>query len=101
VGLASLIRTQPVKKNAAAQSLQRLLWRWDAKSPVFGKLLMIDRSGNTMFEDFLVVTILVAVFWLGAYGYYVYTSRQQQDIISEIESLKEKLGPDEEMDAEI
>lgn len=45
--------------------------------------------------NFTFIIIFVAVLWLGGFLYYLYLSRQQEEIGSEIESLAEMLGPEE------
>jgi CcmD family protein len=45
-----------------------------------------------MFENLLVVAAVAAVLWLGAFVYYLMTSRQQKDIAREIEALEKQLG---------
>lgn len=44
-----------------------------------------------MFENLTLVVVLIAVLWLGAYGFYLYTSRQQEDIVDDLERLNKKL----------
>ena len=44
-----------------------------------------------MFENLTLVVVLIAVLWLGAYGFYLYTSRQQEDIADDLERLNKKL----------
>lgn len=44
-----------------------------------------------MFENLTLVIVLIAVLWLGAYGYYLYTSRQQEEIVDDLERLNKKL----------
>jgi hypothetical protein len=51
-----------------------------------------------MFENLTLVIVLIAVLWLGAYGYYLYTSRQQKDIINDLERLNKKLDETEKQD---
>lgn len=45
-----------------------------------------------MFGNLMVVAAIAAVLWLGAFIYYLFTSRQQKDIAREIEALEERLG---------
>ncbi len=45
--------------------------------------------------NYTLIIIFVAVFWLGAFLFYMYLSRQQEEIGREIESLEEMLGPEE------
>lgn len=44
-----------------------------------------------MYSNLLIVTLIVLVLWLGATAYYLYTSRQQEGLEKEIESLQELL----------
>jgi CcmD family protein len=45
-----------------------------------------------MFENLMVVAIVAAVLWLGAFAYYLFTSSQQKDIAREIDELEKQLG---------
>lgn len=51
-----------------------------------------------MFENLTLVVVLIAVLWLGAYGFYLYTSRQQKDIVDDLERLNKKLDEAEKHD---
>jgi uncharacterized protein YneF (UPF0154 family) len=44
-----------------------------------------------MFDNLLLVIIIIVVLWVGLYGYYWVTSRQQKDIVDQIEHLQQKL----------
>jgi uncharacterized membrane protein YphA (DoxX/SURF4 family) len=44
-----------------------------------------------MFENLTLVIIIITVLWLGAYAYYLYTSRQQKNIADEVEQLEKRL----------
>ena len=44
-----------------------------------------------MFENLTLVIILIVILWLGAFGYYLYTSRQQNEIVDELEKLNRNL----------
>ena len=44
-----------------------------------------------MFENFTVIVAIIIVLWLGGFGVYLYTSRQQQDLTTQIDDLKRKL----------
>ena len=44
-----------------------------------------------MFESLTLVIILAVLFWLGIFGFYLYTSRQQKEIIDDLEKLNKKL----------
>jgi uncharacterized protein HemX len=46
---------------------------------------------ENMFDNLLLVIIIIIALWLGAYGYYWLTSRQQKDIADQIEQLQQKL----------
>lgn len=48
-----------------------------------------------MFENLLLLTILIFVLWLGAFAFYLFTSRQQKNIADEIERLQQKLDESE------
>ncbi len=45
--------------------------------------------------NFTFIVIFVAALWLGGFLYYLYLSRQQEEIGSEIELLEKELGPEE------
>ncbi len=51
-----------------------------------------------MFENLTLVIILISILWLGAYGFYLYTSRQQKDIVDDLERLNKKLDEAEKQD---
>ena len=44
-----------------------------------------------MFDNLMVVALIIIVLWLGAMAYYFYVSRQQRDLADEIEKLREQL----------
>jgi len=44
-----------------------------------------------MFENLITIVIIVTIFWVGAFAYYFFLSRQQQDIADEIEEIKQML----------
>jgi hypothetical protein len=44
-----------------------------------------------MLENLTLVVIVIVVLWLGAFGYYLYTSRQQNSIADDLERLQKKL----------
>ncbi|MBK8901807.1 MAG: hypothetical protein IPM53_11525 [Anaerolineaceae bacterium] len=48
-----------------------------------------------MFENLTLVIVLIAVLWLGAFAFYLYTSRQQKNIADEVEQLQKRLDEDE------
>jgi len=51
-----------------------------------------------MFESLTLVIVLIAILWLGAYGVYLYISRQQKDIVDDLERLNKKLDEAEKHD---
>lgn len=51
-----------------------------------------------MFDNLTLVIVLVAILWLGAYGFYLYTSRQQKEIADDLERLNKKLDEAEKHD---
>lgn len=44
-----------------------------------------------MFENLTLLIVIIALFWLGAFGYYLYTSRQQNNIADDLDRLNKKL----------
>ncbi len=48
-----------------------------------------------MFENWSLIVALIVILWLGAFSYYLYTSRQQKGIADELERLQNKLDEDE------
>lgn len=44
-----------------------------------------------MFENLVVVAIIIILLWVGAFVYYFYVSRQQNELEDEIEKLKTQL----------
>jgi len=48
-----------------------------------------------MLENFTFIIVVVSVLWIGIYLFYLYTSRQQQNISEELGSLQEQLDADE------
>lgn len=48
-----------------------------------------------MFENLLMVGIVIAIFWVACFAFYLYTSRQQRQIAAQIEALKSRLGKSE------
>ncbi len=44
-----------------------------------------------MFDNLLVVALIIIVLWLGAMAYYFYVSRQQNELGDEIDKLREQL----------
>ena len=51
-----------------------------------------------MFENMVTLVIIIFILWVGAFGYYLYTSRQQRDIGDQVERLRDKLNASEEKD---
>ncbi|NHZ72119.1 MAG: hypothetical protein GWP17_03425 [Aquificales bacterium] len=41
-----------------------------------------------MFSNFMLVTVIVFVLWLGAMGYYLYASRQQESLENQVEAVQ-------------
>jgi len=48
-----------------------------------------------MLDNLAMIAIVLIVLWLAAFAFYIYTSRQQQDIEEDLEALKKMLGPAE------
>lgn len=44
-----------------------------------------------MLENLTYLAIIITIFWLGAIGFYFYTSRQQSEIQDDLASLRAKL----------
>ena len=44
-----------------------------------------------MFDNLTLLIVIIALFWLGAFGYYLYTSRQQNQIAEDLDRLNKKL----------
>lgn len=44
-----------------------------------------------MFSNLLLVTVIVFVLWLVAMGYYLYSSRQQESLEEQVESVQKLL----------
>jgi len=44
-----------------------------------------------MFENFILVGAIIAIFWVVVFAIYLYTSRQQRSIAEEIDVVQEKL----------
>lgn len=45
-----------------------------------------------MFENLLLVSIAITVFWLLSYGLYWYSSNQHQDLQQDVEALRRDLS---------
>ncbi|MCA9920318.1 MAG: hypothetical protein KC445_20320 [Anaerolineales bacterium] len=48
-----------------------------------------------MFENLTLLIVIIALFWLGAFGFYMYTSRQQKNIAEDLDRLNNKLDKSE------
>ncbi len=44
-----------------------------------------------MLENLTLLAIIITVFWMAALAYYLYTSRQQNEIREDLDDLREKL----------
>jgi hypothetical protein len=44
-----------------------------------------------MFENLLLIAVVIMIMWVGALAYYLITSRQQTDLQKDIESLRNML----------
>lgn len=44
-----------------------------------------------MFENLMVIVVIVVVLWLAGFGAYFYATRQQQNLSGQIDELKKKL----------
>ena len=51
-----------------------------------------------MFENLTLLVVFITLLWLGAFGYYLYTSRQQEDIADDLNRLHEKLDKADKQD---
>jgi hypothetical protein len=49
-----------------------------------------------VFENLMVVGVVIAIFWIALFLFYMVTSRQQQGIAADIEKLNQQLGDDAE-----
>jgi heme/copper-type cytochrome/quinol oxidase subunit 2 len=52
-----------------------------------------------MFENLMVIVVIVVILWLVGFAVYLYASRQQQDLTAQIEDLRQLLNGEGE-DAE-
>lgn len=48
-----------------------------------------------MFDNLVLVAIVIIVMWLGAMAYYYFVSRQQNELANEIEKLRAQLDESE------
>ena len=44
-----------------------------------------------MFENLILIAVVIMIMWVGVLAYYLVTSRQQADLQKDIESLREML----------
>jgi preprotein translocase subunit YajC len=44
-----------------------------------------------MFENLILIAVVIMIMWVGVLAYYLITSRQQADLQKDIESLREML----------
>jgi hypothetical protein len=58
----------------------------------------LEALEENMFENLTVVVVLIVILWLGTYGYYLYTSRQQKEIADDLDRLNKKLDEAEKRD---
>jgi Na+/H+ antiporter NhaB len=47
-------------------------------------------------DNLTVLAIIISVFWLAAFGYYMYVSRRQVELSEEVEELREALDESQE-----
>lgn len=45
-----------------------------------------------MFDNLLLIAIVTIVVWLATYGFYLYTSRQHQDLQHTLDELRQHLS---------
>jgi hypothetical protein len=48
-----------------------------------------------MFENLLLIAVVIMILWVGILAYYLVTSRQQTDLQKNIESLREMLDEED------
>ena len=51
-----------------------------------------------MFENLTLLIIIIFLFWLGAFGFYMYTSRQQKNIGADLDRLHRELDQSEQQE---
>jgi preprotein translocase subunit YajC len=44
-----------------------------------------------MFDNLVLIAVVIMILWIGVLAYYLVTSRQQKDLQEDIESLREML----------
>lgn len=45
-----------------------------------------------MFENYLLIAIVIIILWVAGFAFYLFTSRQQRDLEDEVEDLRKMLG---------
>ena len=48
-----------------------------------------------MFENLLLIAVVIMILWVGILAYYLVTSRQQTDLQKNIESMREMLDEED------
>ncbi|MCA9958979.1 MAG: hypothetical protein R3E31_24275 [Chloroflexota bacterium] len=48
-----------------------------------------------MFDNLVLIAIVVTVMWLASFGFYLYTSRQHRTLQQEVNALKRRLNVDD------
>lgn len=51
-----------------------------------------------MFENLTLLIIIISLFWVGAFGFYIYISRQQKSIGDDLNRLHTKLDEAEKQE---
>lgn len=44
-----------------------------------------------MFENLTLIAVVISILWLASYAVYLYSSRQQNDLLHDIDNLQRKL----------
>ncbi|MBE2199552.1 MAG: LapA family protein [Anaerolinea sp.] len=47
-----------------------------------------------MFDNLVLIAVVIILLWLASFGFYLYTSRQHRDLQQAVESLKRQLDVD-------
>jgi len=55
-----------------------------------------EKGEGTVFDDLMIVSVIIAIFWIACFVFYMVTSRQQKGIAGEIDKLNQQLGDDPE-----
>lgn len=64
------------------------------------EVIYLLRKGKFyMFSNLIVVTVIVFVLWLGAMGYYLYASRQQESLEEQVEAVQKILNDSNQNEA--